>query len=201
MLAAAVSILTVLAFAVAAHLGTETAASANDDSPALMLVLPATVDRGDLDLVDHKRELAGPPAGQSTGTHDQAVRRMPRAENVAASRSTRPAQSVDAVVSFALAQVGKPYKWAKAGPGSYDCSGLVMAAFARIGVKLPHQTGGIIRYGKAVSRSQLQRGDVVFPAKGHVGIYLGGGMFVHAPYPGDHVKGSKLYAFYAGRRI
>lgn len=106
-----------------------------------------------------------------------------------------------AVIAFALAQVGKPYVWAAAGPRGFDCSGLVMAAYAQIGVRLPHQTGGIIRYGTPVSRGQLQPGDIVFPSSGHVAIYLGGGQIVHAPHPGDHIRVANLYAFWAARRV
>lgn len=130
----------------------------------------------------------------------RASRSKPRVRTTAVAP---PAASAGAgpVVAFALAQVGKPYRWAAAGPNAYDCSGLVMAAYWRAGVRLPHQTGGIIRYGTPVSRSQLQPGDIVFPASGHVAIYLGGGMIVHAPHPGDHVRVAKLYAFWAARRI
>lgn len=104
-------------------------------------------------------------------------------------------------MAFALAQVGKPYRWAAAGPGSFDCSGLVMAAYWRVGVNLPHQTGGMIRYGTPVFRANLQPGDIVFPSSHHVAIYIGGGRIVHAPHPGDHVRVAPLYAFWAARRM
>lgn len=106
-----------------------------------------------------------------------------------------------AVINFALAQLGKPYVWAAAGPNAYDCSGLVLAAYRQIGVRLPHQTGSMIRYGTPVSRGQLQPGDIVFPSPGHVAIYLGGGRIVHAPHAGDHVRIAPLSAFYAARRL
>ena len=109
--------------------------------------------------------------------------------------------SVSAVLAYARAQLGKPYVWAAAGPNGFDCSGLVVASYARAGIKLPHQTGGLIGRGRSVSRAQLQPGDLVFPSSGHVGIYLGDGMMIHAPHPGDHVRIAKVYAFYAGRRI
>ncbi|GAB3824330.1 C40 family peptidase [Dactylosporangium cerinum] len=111
------------------------------------------------------------------------------------------AGSVSAVLAYAKAQLGKPYVWAAAGPNGFDCSGLVVASYARAGIKLPHQTGGLIGRGRSVSRAQLQPGDLVFPSSGHVGIYLGDGMMIHAPHPGDHVRIAKVYAFYAGRRI
>lgn len=105
------------------------------------------------------------------------------------------------VINFALAQVGKPYRWAADGPGSYDCSGLVVAAFRRVGLSLPHQTGGLVGRGRKVSRAQLQPGDIVFPSSGHVGIYLGRGRMVHAPKPGDHVRVAAMYDFWTARRL
>ncbi len=105
------------------------------------------------------------------------------------------------VVSYVRAQIGKRYVFATAGPNTFDCSGLVKAAYARIGISLPHQTGGLIRKGRAVSRSALAPGDLVFPSSGHVGIYVGDGLIVHASNPRTGVKISKIYSFYAARRI
>lgn len=105
------------------------------------------------------------------------------------------------VVAFALAQVGKPYVWGAAGPRAFDCSGLVMAAYARVGVGVPHQTGGIVGRGRRVSRGELQPGDLVFPASGHVGIYIGGGRMVHASTPRSGIKVSSVYAFHTARRL
>lgn len=108
---------------------------------------------------------------------------------------------VEAAVQFALSQVGKPYVWGATGPNSYDCSGLVMTAFSKIGIKLPRTTRTMINVGTPVGRAAMQRGDIVFPQAGHVAIYLGDGMMVHAPQPGELVKVSKVYAFYAARRL
>lgn len=76
-----------------------------------------------------------------------------------------------------------------------------MTAFSKIGIRLPHYTGAMIGIGRAISRGALQRGDIVFPQRGHVAIYLGNGKMVHAPQSGDVVKVSAAYAFYAGRRL
>jgi cell wall-associated NlpC family hydrolase len=86
--------------------------------------------------------------------------------------------------------VGKPYVFGATGPGSYDCSGLTMAAWASVGVHLEHYTKDQWNEGRAVSRSQLQPGDLVFYYSDvhHVSIYIGGGMVVHAPHTGDHVR-------------
>ena len=125
----------------------------------------------------------------------------PKKPAVAQTQTPVVAGSVSAVLAYAKAQLGKPYVWAAAGPNGFDCSGLVVASYARAGIKLPHQTGGLIGRGRSVSRAQLQPGDLVFPSSGHVGIYLGDNMMIHAPHPGDHVRIAKVYAFYAGRRI
>lgn len=108
---------------------------------------------------------------------------------------------IEIVIAYALAQLGDPYRWATAGPNAFDCSGLVKAAFSRVGVTLPHYTGAIIQRGSRVNRSSLQRGDIVFPASNHVGIYLGGNRFVHASSSRKGVVVSTLYSFYAARRI
>lgn len=104
-------------------------------------------------------------------------------------------------LAYARAHIGAPYVWAAAGPRSFDCSGLVVASFASIGISLPHQTGALVGRGRAVSRAQLQPGDLVFPSSGHVGIYAGGGMMIHAPHPGDHVRLAPVYAFWTARRM
>jgi cell wall-associated NlpC family hydrolase len=104
-------------------------------------------------------------------------------------------------VSYALAQVGKPYRYASSGPGSYDCSGLAMASYARIGVSLPHQTGGIAGRGRPVSRAELIPGDLVFTDPGHVAIYIGGGEIVHATTVRGGVRRTPIYRFAFARRV
>jgi peptidoglycan DL-endopeptidase CwlO len=87
--------------------------------------------------------------------------------------------------------IGKPYVFGSDGPNSYDCSGLTKEAWASVGVSLDHFTKDQWNEGKAVSRDQLQPGDLVFYYPGslhHVALYIGGGMVVHAPHTGDHVR-------------
>ena len=107
------------------------------------------------------------------------------------------------VVAYALAQIGRPYVWAAAGPYGFDCSGLVMAAYARVGIRLPHSSYSMIGYGTPVSRGALRPGDVVFPyaGLGHVVIYVGGGRVVEAPHRGTNVRTTDLYSFAAARRM
>ncbi|MBB6345730.1 NlpC/P60 family protein [Nonomuraea muscovyensis] len=91
---------------------------------------------------------------------------------------------------WALTQQLKPYVWGAEGPGSYDCSGLVMAAYQRVGISLPHYTGSQWTAGRHISKEELRAGDLVFFYNDlhHVGIYLGGGLMVHAPRTGDVVR-------------
>ena len=90
----------------------------------------------------------------------------------------------------ALTQRGKPYVWGAAGPDSYDCSGLVMWAFAQEGISLPHYTGDQWNSGMHVSRADLEPGDLVFffADISHVGIYIGNGLMVDAPSTGQVVQ-------------
>jgi cell wall-associated NlpC family hydrolase len=100
-------------------------------------------------------------------------------------------------VSAAMSQIGKPYVWAAAGPESYDCSGLTSWAYAQVGVSLPHSSYDQWNYGVPVSKDQLEPGDLVFfDGLGHVGIYVGGGAFVHAPHTGTDVQVSDLTSGY-----
>jgi cell wall-associated NlpC family hydrolase len=93
-------------------------------------------------------------------------------------------------VSTALAQVGKPYVWGAAGPGSFDCSGLTQYAYKAAGVSLPHSSSMQAGMGTPVSRSALQPGDLVFfySPVSHVGMYIGNGQMVHASTAGEPVK-------------
>ncbi|GAY08842.1 NlpC/P60 family protein [Pseudonocardia sp. N23] len=105
----------------------------------------------------------------------------------------------------ALTQQGKPYVWGAAGPSAYDCSGLVMWAFKQAGVSLPHSSSAQSTMGTAVSKDQLQPGDLVFfySPVSHVGIYVGNGNIVHASTAGQPVKISKIanMPFHNARRL
>ena len=97
------------------------------------------------------------------------------------------------VVGVAMQYLGVPYVWGGASPSGFDCSGLIMYAYSQVGVSLPHHAASQYGMGTAVSRDQLQAGDLVFfNGLGHAGIYIGGGQFIHAPHSGDVVKISSL---------
>jgi cell wall-associated NlpC family hydrolase len=102
------------------------------------------------------------------------------------------------VVGIAMRYLGVPYVWGGSSPGGFDCSGLVVYVFGQIGISLPHSTYSLWNVGSAVSRDQLQAGDLVFfSGLGHMGIYIGGGQFIHAPHTGDVVKISSLSGYYS----
>lgn len=108
---------------------------------------------------------------------------------------------VAAVVRWAIRQAGRPYRWGQAGPAAYDCSGLVVAAYAHAGLHLPHQSGALLRYGQPVSRAELAPGDLVFPNGHHVAIYLGHGMIVEAANPAVGVRVTRMWGFWTARRL
>lgn len=91
---------------------------------------------------------------------------------------------------YALSKRGDPYVWGAAGPSSFDCSGLVLWAYAQVGISLPHYTGDQWNMGVHVSRADLQPGDLVFfyADIGHVGLYIGNGLMVDAPDFGENVQ-------------
>jgi peptidoglycan DL-endopeptidase CwlO len=102
------------------------------------------------------------------------------------------------VVGIAMQYLGTPYVYGGASPSGFDCSGFVMYVFAQIGVSLPHNAAAQYGYGMPVSQDQLQPGDLVFfNGLGHVGIYIGGGQFIHSPHTGDVVKISSISGWYS----
>ena len=111
-------------------------------------------------------------------------------------------------VAIAEQYLGVPYVWGGASPSGFDCSGFVAYVYGQMGVSLPHHAAAQYGAGFPVSRDALEPGDLVFfKGLGHVGIYIGGGQFVHAPHTGDVVKISSLsdswYAatWYGARRL
>jgi peptidoglycan DL-endopeptidase CwlO len=98
-------------------------------------------------------------------------------------------------VETARRQLGKPYQWGAAGPGSFDCSGLTMYSWGAAGVGLPHSAAGQYDATARVPLSQLQPGDLVFYGSPphHVGIYVGGGEMIDALHSGTNVEYDSIY--------
>jgi cell wall-associated NlpC family hydrolase len=94
------------------------------------------------------------------------------------------------VIQAALSRIGSPYSWGAAGPGAFDCSGLVMWSFQQAGISLPHSSQALANGGQPVSMDQIQPGDLVtyYSDASHVGIYIGDGMMVHASTFGVPVR-------------
>lgn len=98
-----------------------------------------------------------------------------------------------AAASAALTQLGTPYVWGGGGPGGFDCSGLMAWAYAQVGVSLPHLASAQYSMGTPVPLDALEPGDLIsFHGSGHIGMYIGGGQYVHSPQTGDVVKVSSL---------
>jgi cell wall-associated NlpC family hydrolase len=109
-----------------------------------------------------------------------------------------PPSRYGGVVGIAMRFLGVPYRWGGSSPSTgFDCSGFTMYVYQQVGVSLPHYTGAQWAMGSPVSRSQLQPGDLVFfNGLGHMGIYVGGNSFIHAPHTGDVVKISSMTGWY-----
>ena len=121
--------------------------------------------------------------------------------------SVRMPSDVDAsgraavAISYAMAQVGKAYVYGAAGPNAFDCSGLMMMAWAQAGISLPHSSSAQYGVGRHVSSSDLQPGDLVFYYSpiSHVAMYIGNGLIVEAANPGAGVRVSGVFSMpYAG---
>lgn len=130
-----------------------------------------------------------------------ARERAERAERERAARETRPAPAptpvtgpgsarAAAAVAAARGVVGRPYAWGQAGPTAFDCSGLIQWAYAQAGVSLPRTSQGQAAAGRRVPLDEARPGDIVVyrADASHVGMYVGDGQIVHAPYPGASVR-------------
>ena len=144
-------------------------------------------------LAQARQAAAAAAASQGGGSGGVAA---PASGGSAPAAATAPIPSGDgnaAAVAIAMQQLGTPYSWGGSGPGGFDCSGLAAYAYAQIGKSVPHYTGAIWNQFPKVSNSDLQAGDMVFfNGGGHMGLYVGGGQYVHAPQTGDVVKVSNL---------
>jgi cell wall-associated NlpC family hydrolase len=151
------------------------------------------------------RAHAGPaleaPARSSSGGSARSL--SAPADDADASPVAASSEAAQVAVDTALAQIGDPYVWAAGGPNAFDCSGLTQYAYAAAGVRLPHSSKAQSTMGTAVSRSELQPGDLVFfrSPVSHVGMYIGGGKMVHAATFGVPVQITSVdMAGYAGAR-
>ena len=133
---------------------------------------------------------ASPPVASTSG--DQAA-------PLTDATTPAPPARYGGAVGIAMQYLGIPYKWGGASPSAgFDCSGLTMFVYAQLGVSLPHYTGDQWQMGTAVSRGDLQPGDLLFfDGLGHEGMYIGNNQMIHAPHTGDVVKISSITGWYA----
>lgn len=101
-----------------------------------------------------------------------------------------------AAAGVAKSLIGQPYRYGGQAPGGFDCSGLVWYSYKKVGVKIARTSKELRKQATKVSRKKLKAGDLVFfkgwIRTGHVGIYLGNGLFIHAPSSGKKVKTDRL---------
>jgi len=128
-----------------------------------------------------------------------------QAQQEAANRPNRGQVSAtgNAIVDYAYSLIGTPYVYGATGPSAFDCSGFTSYVYRNAaGVEISRTTYSQINVGSPVSYGDLQPGDLVFTyGVDHVGIYVGGGQYIHAPQPGESVKVSPVTSFYAARRV
>ena len=107
------------------------------------------------------------------------------------------------IVNYAYNFLGRPYVWGAVGPDTFDCSGFTSYVYRHCaGIEITRTTYTQINVGVPVSYNNMQPGDLVFTYNNeHVGIYVGGGMYINATYPGSTVRVTPVTNFYAARRV
>jgi cell wall-associated NlpC family hydrolase len=142
-------------------------------------------------------EQAHKPVSHATAlAHKRAHKRAHRH----ISHATAVAHKQAKVATFARHLLGIPYVYGGASPSSgFDCSGFTRFVYAHFGISLPHYSGAQYGMGRRVSRWGLRPGDLLFfDGLGHVGMYIGSGLFIHAPHAGTRVSIEPLNGWYSG---
>ncbi|OYP20158.1 hypothetical protein CFC35_15960 [Streptomyces sp. FBKL.4005] len=177
-----------------AHSTAVTRATA-DTAPAVTAATPDAVDTAVMAPAGERSHAAasGPRAAKAAVQKKLAHARVllsERAVQAAAGSSGSYATKARKAITFARAQLGKPCVWGAAGPDSYDCAGLVQAAWKSAGVTLPRTVRELADAGAPVAPADARPGDLVFfhDDARHVGLCTGDGMMIHAPRPGAYVR-------------
>lgn len=120
---------------------------------------------------------------------------------VRATAAAHAAVTGERAVHFARHLLGVPYRWGGTSPRSgFDCSGFVRYVFEHFGIDLPHSSYAQFGSGRRVPRAALRPGDLVFfDGRGHVGVYVGSGRFIHAPHSGTRVSIDRIGGWYGAR--
>jgi cell wall-associated NlpC family hydrolase len=164
----------------------EAADKATAEAQAAVDSIAAQQEDLEKQIADYQRQYA-----TLTAPQQEQVSRAHAGETVPVpSGVIAPSGAAQAAVDTALAQVGDPYVWGAGGPNAFDCSGLTQYAYSAAGVSLPHSSRSQAGMGQAVSRDQLQPGDLLFyySPTSHVAMYVGNGQMVHASTAGKPVQ-------------
>ena len=117
-----------------------------------------------------------------------SVSRRPPGPDRSIDRRSPERQWAQRAVELAMQYRGAPYRWGGEAPSGFDCSGFVRYVYAQVGISLPHNAAKQYQYGTAVSRDDLEPGDLVFfDHLRHNGIYIGDGRFIHSRQTGKYV--------------
>ncbi|WP_019242807.1 MULTISPECIES: C40 family peptidase [Bacillus] len=138
-------------------------------------------------------------ANNTTTENQQTTTQAPESNNNSSNNQdnsvadipvSAPSASAASVIAKAKQYLGVPYVWGGTTPSGFDCSGFTSYVFRSVGISLPRVSSAQQNFGTKISTSQVQPGDLVFKGKPayHVGIYIGGGQYIHAPQTGDVVK-------------
>lgn len=168
----------------------QAAAEAAADAAAEAAAQQAAADAAEQEQQDQQDEQDDSDQNDA-GQHKQAV---PDAAPPA------PGAGVPAVLAFARAQLGEPYRWGASGPSAWDCSGLTAGAWAAAGKSLPHYSVAQYEQSTPIRSSDLRPGDLVFWGSSsspssiyHVALYAGNGKIIHAPRTGKPVTEESMY--------
>ena len=167
------------------------------------VVTPAPAQAAPTLSMESKQPKATLTAHQKHVLHVKHMKYVAAKKRAAAAAKAKGSAKGRKAAAYARRQVGDAYRWGATGPSAFDCSGLTLAAWRQAGVRLPHQARQQSRKGRAVSRSALRPGDLVFfySARSHVGIYIGGGKMVHAANRRDDVKVDVIARGYWKRQL
>lgn len=164
-------------------------------SPTIVTEMDSAISNGG-NYINQKQSAAASAAKASA----QASANTSSSQN--ANRGTTATGSAAAIVDEAYKHLGKTYVYGASGPNTFDCSGLTSYVYSAVtGIYIGRTTFEQVNAGVEVSASDLQPGDLVFPNSGHVQIYIGNGMVIHAPHTGDVVRVAPLGTVWAARRI
>jgi cell wall-associated NlpC family hydrolase len=174
----------VAASAAAAEQARATADAAQAAAQRTLDDVTARQTRLEADIADYQAQY------DALSAPEQQVVAAHGGQSVAAAPAAAASGAAQIAVDTALAQAGDPYVWGAGGPDAFDCSGLTQYAYAAAGISLPHSSRMQAIMGSAVSRSQLQPGDLVFyfSPVSHVAMYIGNGQMVHASTSSQPVK-------------